>query len=145
MSYYRFGELRVISVTSTELFIHFFQMGFNQPNGLDRTRGYPIGVKDFQLVHLEEAYTTENWLVRIYRVVDRNNRPSVKYTERQVKSKKSKGASKKVDVLSIVKQKILSGTRQEGCFESCKIEKKYFIVKGCIYKTALTYSIKSSY
>lgn len=120
-------------------------MGFNQPNGLDRTRGYPIGVKDFQLIHLEEAYTTENWLVRIYRVVDRNNRPSVKYTERQVKSKKSKGAAKKVDVLSVVKQKILSGTRQEGCLESCKIEKKVFYSQRVHTKTALTYSIKISY
>jgi dolichyl-diphosphooligosaccharide--protein glycosyltransferase len=42
-------------------------MGYNQPGGLDRTRGYPIGVKDFKLSHLEEAYTSENWLVRIYK------------------------------------------------------------------------------
>jgi len=80
MSYYRFGELR---------------MGFNQPGGLDRTRGYQIGVKDFQLTHLEEAYTTENWLVRVYRVVDNNNRPSIKYADRQVKSKRSRPVSKK--------------------------------------------------
>jgi dolichyl-diphosphooligosaccharide--protein glycosyltransferase len=71
-------------------------MGFNQPAGLDRTRGYAIGVKDFSLTHLEEAYTTENWLVRVYRVINRNNRPAVKYADRQVKSKRSRSASKKV-------------------------------------------------
>ncbi|KAI6243432.1 Dolichyl-diphosphooligosaccharide--protein glycotransferase [Aphelenchoides fujianensis] len=80
MSYYRFGEVR---------------MGYNQPGGFDRTRGYPIGVKDFELNHLEEAYTSENWLVRVFRVVDRNNRPDVKYAERQIKSGKSRTNSKK--------------------------------------------------
>lgn len=71
-------------------------MGYNQPGGMDRTRGYSIGVKEFQLNYLEEAYTSENWLVRIYRVVDRQNRPSIKYADRQVKSKKSRSVSKKV-------------------------------------------------
>lgn len=73
MSYYRFGELRI---------------GYNQPPGFDRTRGYPIGRKDFGLEKLEEAYTTENWLVRIYKVVDPPNRPSIKYKDRQIKGKK---------------------------------------------------------
>ena len=55
----------------------------NGPQGFDRTRNTEIGVKNikvsyifvfmnnlsgyFQLKHLEEAYTTENWLVRIYK------------------------------------------------------------------------------
>jgi len=43
---------------------------------------------------LEEAYTTENWLVRIYKVVDPPNRPSIKYKDRQIKGKKF--VSKKV-------------------------------------------------
>lgn len=59
MSYYRFGELR---------------FGYNHPAGLDRTRGYVIGRKEFKLEHIEEAYTTENWLVRIYRVKKPHNR-----------------------------------------------------------------------
>lgn len=80
MSYYRFGELRI---------------GYNQPGGFDRTRGYVIGRKDFQLEHLEEAYTTENWLVRIYKVIDSKNRPIIKYKDRQIKSKKSPSTSKK--------------------------------------------------
>ncbi|KAF7632801.1 hypothetical protein Mgra_00007790 [Meloidogyne graminicola] len=73
MSYYRFGELRI---------------GYNQPPGFDRTRGYPIGRKDFTLEKLEEAYTTENWLVRIYKVVEPANRPSIKYKDRKIKGKR---------------------------------------------------------
>ncbi|CAD5214730.1 unnamed protein product [Bursaphelenchus okinawaensis] len=80
MSYYRFGEVR---------------MSFNHPGGMDRTRGYAIGLKDFKLEHLEEAYTSENWLVRIFKVVDKNNRPKVKYSERKIKGKKSPTNSKK--------------------------------------------------
>jgi len=61
LSYYRFGEL---------------QLDFRSPAGYDRTRGVEIGKKDISLTHLEEAYTTEHWLVRIYKVKDLSNRPS---------------------------------------------------------------------
>uniref|UniRef100_A0A915DK88 dolichyl-diphosphooligosaccharide--protein glycotransferase n=1 Tax=Ditylenchus dipsaci TaxID=166011 RepID=A0A915DK88_9BILA len=84
MSYYRFGELRI---------------GYNQPAGFDRTRGYVIGRKDISLEYLEEAYTTENWLVRIYKVVHPHNRPNIKYQERQIKSKKSPNLPKKSKTL----------------------------------------------
>ncbi|KHJ79320.1 hypothetical protein OESDEN_21035, partial [Oesophagostomum dentatum] len=63
MSYYRFAEVR---------------MGYNQ-DGFDRTRGY-----DITLEHIEEAYTSENWLVRIYKVKKPENRPVIKKSERQV-------------------------------------------------------------
>lgn len=53
MSYYRFGETRT---------------SYNHPPGFDRTRGYVIGRKEITLDYIEEAYTTENWLVRIYKV-----------------------------------------------------------------------------
>uniref|UniRef100_A0A914HBG2 dolichyl-diphosphooligosaccharide--protein glycotransferase n=1 Tax=Globodera rostochiensis TaxID=31243 RepID=A0A914HBG2_GLORO len=81
MSYYRFGELRI---------------GYNQPTGFDRTRGYAIGRKDFGLEYLEEAYTTESWLVRIYRVVKPANRRAIKYKDRQVKGRR--GSAKKTKV-----------------------------------------------
>merc|ERR1712066_653383 len=58
-SYYRFGEL---------------MNDPRAPGGYDRTRNSEIGVKNIKLKYLEEAYTTENWLVRIYRVKDRVNR-----------------------------------------------------------------------
>lgn len=54
LSYYRFGELK---------------LDYRSPAGYDRTRNAVIGNKDFKLTYLEEAYTTEHWLVRIYRYV----------------------------------------------------------------------------
>lgn len=52
MCYHRFGE---------------FQTDFRMPSGYDRTRGVEIGNKNFGLYRVEEAFTTEHWLVRIYR------------------------------------------------------------------------------
>ena len=52
LSYYRFGELK---------------MDYRSPAGFDRTRNAVIGNKNFELTYLEEAYTTEHWLVRVYR------------------------------------------------------------------------------
>lgn len=52
LSYYRFGDLK---------------LDYHTPAGFDRTRNAVIGHKDFELTYLEEAYTTEHWLVRIYR------------------------------------------------------------------------------
>lgn len=59
LSYYRFGQLLTES---------------GQAPGFDRTRRTEIGNKDFELEHLEEAYTTEHWLVRIYKVKKPSNR-----------------------------------------------------------------------
>ncbi|KAL3281386.1 hypothetical protein HHI36_004596 [Cryptolaemus montrouzieri] len=59
MCYYRFGQL-------------YTEGG--KPQGYDRVRGAEIGNKDFELDVLEEAYTTEHWLVRIYKVKDLPNR-----------------------------------------------------------------------
>ncbi|KAL9432562.1 hypothetical protein AB3S75_027571 [Citrus x aurantiifolia] len=59
LSYYRFGEL----VTE-----------YGKPPGYDRARGVEIGNKDIKLEHLEEAFTTSNWIVRIYKVKPPNNR-----------------------------------------------------------------------
>lgn len=80
MCYYRFGEIKT---------------GYQQPMGFDRTRGYVIGKKDVALERLEEAYTTENWLVRIYKVKNLDNRPVIKYQHRKIKSTKSSTGSKK--------------------------------------------------
>ncbi|XP_075158518.1 catalytic subunit 3B of the oligosaccharyltransferase complex [Haematobia irritans] len=69
LSYYRFGELK---------------LDYRGPAGYDRTRNAVIGNKDFDLTYLEEAYTSEHWLVRIYRVKKPHefNRPSLKPDER---------------------------------------------------------------
>lgn len=41
----------------------------------DRARGVEIGNKDIELKHVEEAFTTANWIVRIYKVKPPVNRP----------------------------------------------------------------------
>jgi dolichyl-diphosphooligosaccharide--protein glycosyltransferase len=61
MCYYRFGQV-------------YTEQG--RPTGYDRVRNTEIGNKDFELDYLEEAYTTEHWLVRIYKVKDLENRGS---------------------------------------------------------------------
>jgi dolichyl-diphosphooligosaccharide--protein glycosyltransferase len=44
----------------------------------DRTRHVEIGNKNFDLKHVEEAYTTEHWIVRIYKVKKLANRVQAK-------------------------------------------------------------------
>ena len=52
----------------------YFWTILDKPTGYDRVRNTEIGNKDFELDVLEEAYTTEHWLVRIYKVKDLENR-----------------------------------------------------------------------
>lgn len=61
MCFYRFGSV-------------YTEQG--KPTGYDRVRNAEIGNKEFELDVLEEAYTTEHWLVRIYKVKDLDNRGS---------------------------------------------------------------------
>jgi dolichyl-diphosphooligosaccharide--protein glycosyltransferase len=53
LCYYRFGEVGGYGSRAT---------------GFDRARNYEIGNKEVDLTYLEEAYTSEHWIVRIYRV-----------------------------------------------------------------------------
>uniref|UniRef100_A0AAR2LF18 Dolichyl-diphosphooligosaccharide--protein glycosyltransferase subunit STT3B n=1 Tax=Pygocentrus nattereri TaxID=42514 RepID=A0AAR2LF18_PYGNA len=82
MSYYRFGEMQVT-------------LDFRTPPGFDRTRNAEIGNKDIRLKHLEEAFTSEHWLVRIYRVKKQENRQALDHKLRNVAAKQ-KYTSKKV-------------------------------------------------
>ncbi|KAG9355691.1 hypothetical protein JZ751_000529 [Albula glossodonta] len=67
MSYYRFGEM---------------QLDFRTPPGFDRTRNAEIGNKDIKFKHLEEAFTSEHWLVRIYKVKKLENREPLNHKPR---------------------------------------------------------------
>ena len=51
-----------------KLIFHILQLDFRNPAGFDRTRNAVIGKKNIDLTYLEEAYTSEHWLVRIYRL-----------------------------------------------------------------------------
>ncbi|GAV03614.1 hypothetical protein RvY_14010 [Ramazzottius varieornatus] len=59
LCYYRFGDV-------------YTEGG--KPAGYDRVRNVEIGNKDFELDRLEEAFTSEHWLVRIYKVKKLPNR-----------------------------------------------------------------------
>nr|XP_018914529.1 PREDICTED: dolichyl-diphosphooligosaccharide--protein glycosyltransferase subunit STT3B isoform X2 [Bemisia tabaci] len=74
LSYYRFGELK---------------LDYRSPAGYDRTRNVVIGNKNFDLTYLDEAYTTEHWLVRIYRVKKPSdfNRPRLPLSNRKIRTK----------------------------------------------------------
>ncbi|KAF7990892.1 hypothetical protein HCN44_000697 [Aphidius gifuensis] len=82
LSYYRFGEVTV---------------DYRSPAGYDRTRNAEIGNKNFKLTYLDEAYTTEHWLVRIYRVKKPSefNRPKIPLSERTITRPTSSYHSKK--------------------------------------------------
>jgi len=60
LSYYRFSELYTAP---------------GRPGGFDRVRNVEVGVKNIVLEHLDEAFTSENWIVRIYKVRKPANRP----------------------------------------------------------------------
>lgn len=56
LCYYRFGQMH------TE---------YGKPPGYDRARGREIGRKNIELTTMEEAFTSEHWIVRIYKVKPR--------------------------------------------------------------------------
>lgn len=102
LSYYRFGEL---------------QLDFRSPAGYDRTRGVEIGNKNFKLTHLEEAYTSEHWLVRIYKVKDLENREKVAkptIPAQKWKKRTSKKTSRKRTGSIKNQPKIVKGKRKSG-------------------------------
>jgi dolichyl-diphosphooligosaccharide--protein glycosyltransferase len=55
LSYYRFDEV---------------QTHPSVPAGFDRVRQAEVGRKKIKLTHFEEAYTSDAWIVRIYKVLD---------------------------------------------------------------------------
>ena len=59
LCYYRFGKMTT---------------DYGKASGFDRVRGVEVGKKDLELEYLEEAMTSEHWIVRIYKVKDQDNR-----------------------------------------------------------------------
>lgn len=75
------------------------QLDFRTPPGFDRTRNAEIGNKDIKFKHLEEAFTSEHWLVRIYKVKHLDNREPLDHKLRSV-APKQKYTSRKVSAAS---------------------------------------------
>jgi dolichyl-diphosphooligosaccharide--protein glycosyltransferase len=81
----RLGEFRVDSqapprFTNSLLYkLSYHQFGSVQtqesgPLGVDRVRGTEIATKKIELEHLEEVFSTEHWIVRVYQVKPPENR-----------------------------------------------------------------------
>ena len=73
------GHLNLKNVSSNHLTPLLYRFGEvmteqGKPTGWDRVRNQEIGNKDFELDVLEEAFTSEHWIVRIYKVKDLDNR-----------------------------------------------------------------------
>jgi len=76
MCYYRFGETMAEFGTSTLWIDIVLLLGnaergcypfLGQGGGFDRVRHAVIGKKDISFKYMEEAFTSEHWMVRIYR------------------------------------------------------------------------------
>lgn len=83
LSYYRFAE------ASAQLFGR---------RGFDRVRNVEIGLQDFKLKHFEEVFTSEHWMVRIYKLKDRPTREAKLQNAHRIKlagptSKKARSVS----------------------------------------------------
>ena len=73
---------------------------YGKPAGYDRARSKEIGRKNIELSTMEEAFTSEHWIVRIFKVKKRPNFDSIvtpKTTKKSSSSSSSKKASKKAD------------------------------------------------
>jgi dolichyl-diphosphooligosaccharide--protein glycosyltransferase len=81
--------------------LFFFKISF------DRTRNVEIGNKNFGLQHVEEAYTTEHWIVRIYKVKKLSNRVQAKSALRLVQRRKSIYSSSKKTSGQVRKQGVI--------------------------------------
>lgn len=83
LCYHRFGEM---------------QTEYGKPPGYDRARQRELGNKNFDLTTLEEAFTSEHWIVRIYKVLPRptlDATPAMKKMSQKSKNKKKNKGKKK--------------------------------------------------
>ena len=69
--YYRFGQV---------------QTDYGRPPGFDRARSREVGKKNIELSTIEEAFTSEHWIVRIYKVKHRANLQPTRKVAKQKKA-----------------------------------------------------------
>ncbi|XP_031565858.1 dolichyl-diphosphooligosaccharide--protein glycosyltransferase subunit STT3B-like isoform X2 [Actinia tenebrosa] len=111
MCYYRFGEL---------------QLDFRTPSGFDRTRNVEIGNKNVRLEHIDEVFTSEHWLVRIYKVKDLVNRKKSTKPKRVTHTKPSRYIPRKTANKGYIKNKarVVVGKRPSKKAKKKKKSKK---------------------
>jgi dolichyl-diphosphooligosaccharide--protein glycosyltransferase len=80
LSYYRFAEVGALYGTAA---------------GHDRVRNAEIGLSDFSLKYFEEAFTSEHWMMRVYRVLDHPNRERLLPNPRRQRAKAGNSGGKR--------------------------------------------------
>lgn len=95
LCYYKFGQMH------TE---------YGKPPGYDRARSREVGRKNIELTTMEEAFTSEHWIVRIYKV---KNRPVF---DAEASAKKTK--TKKATVNTPAEDKNVEEAKFIGCYGS---------------------------
>jgi len=107
LCFYKFGQMH------TE---------YGKPPGYDRARGREVGRKNIELTTMDEAFTSEHWIVRIYSVKKRPNLNPTPNVER-VKSAKSKTPEE----FQQQQQPLAEEGRYVGCYgsESSFIDREY--------------------
>lgn len=114
MSYYRFGEVRA---------------SWNSPGGFDRARNVEIGHKDISFTHMEEAFTSANWLVRIYRVLDPANLKESKlsrpqHTPKKAFKKKDAGGGRKLGHIKNKVEMVKPKSKSDHIVSELEFERK---------------------
>lgn len=82
LSYYRFGEVRTSQA---------------RPSGYDAVRQAEIGVKNIKLRYFDEAFTSEHWIIRIYKVRPEENFIHTKSLEQKVQAEHKSVSTKEND------------------------------------------------
>ncbi|KAI9905118.1 hypothetical protein PsorP6_019284 [Peronosclerospora sorghi] len=77
LCYYRFGEVMT---------------NYQRPPGFDRSQNTEVGVKNINLTHMEEAFTSEHWIVWIFKV---KKQPNVEPTTAVRKARLASAAHEK--------------------------------------------------
>ena len=127
LCYYRFGQM---------------QTRYGKPPGYDLARNTEVGVKNIQLTTMEEAFTSEHWIVRIYKVKKRPPLESGGETPFNEDIKKAKA-----EAGDMTTENELPDTRYVGCYTS----ESFFVDKvydggstGANYNLALHYAMVSN-
>jgi len=76
----RYASETMLNSLMYRLSFYRFDEVYNHQNnkfGWDTVRNTEMGLKGYKLKHFEEAFTSENWIVRIFKVKNRNNRDGI--------------------------------------------------------------------
>ena len=118
------GMPALLNCVAYKLCYHKFgqmQTEYGKPMGYDRARSREIGRKNFELTTMEEAFTSEHWIVRIYKVLPRPNMDS---TPTAKKSKSSSTKSKASSSKSSNKEKTASAKKEKSSHQQQRQEQE---------------------